>query len=189
MRLTVCGGGNEPPLYRIDGGAELVVRIGINATYKVVLLVCHDPRAGFNAAVPSSGISKVGGFHCTVTVVAGVGLGITVVKAATVIVVVTGNYPVLSFGLVVNSDSLGVVPAESHTGSDERTVNLLVVNSYGSPVGYRDVVESSHCVAAESSARSLLQVVSARALVVDDCNPAIGVGAELVLCLGICCSG
>ena len=139
--------------------------------------------------IPGCLVSEIGGFHSSVTVVAGVGLGITVVKAATVVVVVTGNYPVLSFCLVVNCDSLGVVPTESHTWSDECSVNLLVVDGYRSPVCYRDVVESSHCVAAESSARSLLQVVSAGALVVDDCNPAIGVSAEFVLCLGICCSG
>ena len=189
MRLTVGGSGNESPLNRVEGRAELVVRIRIYATYKVVLLVCHDPRTRLVSVIPCGLVSKVGGLHGSVSVVAGVGLGVTVVKAATVVVVVTCDYPVLAFCLVVNSDSLGVVPAESHTGSDEGTVNLLVVDGYRCPVRYGDVVESTHCVAAESSARSLLQVVSARALVVDDGDPAISVGAELVLCLGVGCSG
>ena len=87
--------------------------------------------------------------------------------------------------LVVNGDALGVVPAESHTGSYERAVDFVAVNGDGGPVGDGDVIESTHCVAAESSAGSLLEVVSVRTLVIDDGNPAVSVFAEFVLGLGV----
>ena len=185
MRLAVCGCEDESEIYRIEGGAELVVRIRVNAAYKVVLLVSHDPGSRLVSVIPCSLVSKVGGLHCSVSVVAGVGLGVAVVEAAAVVVVLPVDHPVLAFSLVVNCDALGVVPAESHSRSNECAVNLVAVNCDGSPVCNGDVVESSHGMAAESSAGSLVKVVSVRTLVVDDGNPAIGVFAEFVLSLGV----
>ena len=68
-------------------------------------------------------------------------------------------YPVLAFGLVIDSGAVGIVPAQTHTGCYEHTIDLVAHQCYGSPIGHRDVVESAHCLAAESSARGLLQVV------------------------------
>ena len=95
--------------------------------------------------------------------------------------------PVLAFGLIIHGSALGVIPAISHTGSDEHAIDLMTVQVYRSPIGEGYIVESSHGRSAESSARCLTEMVLISGLVVDDSDPAVGVFAELVLrgCVGI----
>ena len=93
--------------------------------------------------------------------------------------------PVLAFGLVIDRGAVGIVPAQSHTGGYEYAIDLVAHQCYGSPIGHRHIIESSHGLAAESSARGLLQVVLLAGLVIDYGYPAVGVLAETVLCGGI----
>ena len=67
--------------------------------------------------------------------------------------------PVLAFGLVIDRGAVGIVPAQTHTGGDEYAVDLVAHQCYGSPIGHRHIIESAHCLAAESSAWGLLQMV------------------------------
>ena len=181
MGLAVGESGHETPGDTLESLAILVVRVIVDAAYEVVLLVGHDPRTGSVAMVPHGLVAVVSGLHGTVTVVAAVGLGVAIVEAASGVVMVAVDDPVLAFGLVIHGSALGVVPSIAHTGSDEYAVDLVAVQVHGSPVGKGDVVESSHGRSAESSARSLLQQVLVAGLVVDDCDPAVSVLAELVL--------
>jgi hypothetical protein len=82
MRLTVSCSCNKSPCDARKIAAELIIRIRVYATYKVVLLICHDPRTRTYTMIPEGLASVISTFHCTVTVVTAVDLHITVVEAA-----------------------------------------------------------------------------------------------------------
>ena len=110
MRCTVSGCGHETPVDALQSLAELVVRIRVHAADKVVLLVGHDPRTGAVAVVPGALGTEVSGLHGAVAVIAAVGLGVAVVEAASGVVMVAADDPVLAFSLVVNCGAVGIVP-------------------------------------------------------------------------------
>ena len=187
MRLAVRKSGDETPGDALEALAIFVVGIVVDTADEVVLLVCHDPRAGSVAMIPHRLVAVVCGLHGAVAVVTAVGLGVAVVEAASGVVMVAVDDPVLAFGLVIHGSALGVVPAVAHARGDEHAVDLVPVQVNRGPVGKGDIVESSHGRSAEASAGSLLQMVLIAGLVIYDGDPAVGVLAELVLggCVGI----
>ncbi len=94
---------------------------------------------------------------------------------------VAADHPVLAFSLVIDSCSCRVVETESHSRSDEDTIDLMPHYIDRSPVCERHIVVSAHGRAAEAAAWSLIEVVAFWGLVVKNCNPAICVLAELIL--------
>ena len=47
------------------------------------------------------------------------------------------------FGLIVNGSTMGIIPAQAHTGSDEHAIDLVAHEGDRSPVSYRKAVEAS----------------------------------------------
>ena len=159
--------------------------IVVDAAHQIVLLVGHDPRAGRVAVVPGGGVAVIGGLHGAVIVVTAVDFGVAVVEAATGVVVVAVDHPVLTLGLIVHGCALRVVLTEAHARFDEDTVDFVAHDGHRRHVGHREVVESTHRRAAETAAGHLNQIVVFGRLVVDFGNPAVGVGAEPVLGGGV----
>ncbi len=162
--------------------------IRIDAPYKIVLLVRHNPRAGRMAVKPSASIPEIGRFHGPIVVVTAVDFGVTVVEAASGVVVQAVDHPVLPLCLIIDCRAFRVVLAKSHSGLDENAVNLVSHYGDGSHVGERKVIKATERWAAESTARCLGKVVVLRRLVVNLGDPAICVHAELVLSRRVCVS-
>ena len=181
VRSAVNHLGHEPPVDALEGLAVFVVRIFIDAAHQVVLLVGHKPRARIVSVIPLGFYSKVGGLHCSVAVVSGVCLCVAVVKAAAVAVMVAVDHPVLAFCLVIHGGSGGIVPSHSHSGYNERSVNLVTVQSHGCQVCKWNVVHSAHRRAYHIAARGLDQMVLLGRLVVYDGNEAVCVRTEGIL--------
>ena len=181
VRLAVGGRRDEAPGDGLEALAELVFRVGIDTAHEVVLLVGHDPRARFLTMVPRRLVAEVGGFHRAVAVVAAVGLGVSVVEAATGIVVVAADHPVLALGLVIDGRAGGIVQAQAHARRDEQAVHLVAHHAHRRPVRHGNVVVPAHRGAAEAAARGLVQMVPLPGLVVQHRDPAIRVLAERVL--------
>ena len=131
--------------------------------------------------VPRRLVAEVGGFHRTVAVVAAVGLGIAVVEAASGIVMVAADYPILAFGLVVHGRAHGIVQAQAHARGDEQAVDLVAHHVHRRPISHGNIVVTAHRGAAEAAARSLIQMVSLAGLIIQDRYPAVSVLAESVL--------
>jgi hypothetical protein len=181
MRFALGDGGHEPGGDARQIGAEFRRATRVDAAHQVVLLVCHDPRAGWISVIPGAGGAEVAGFHRAVAIVAAVDLGIAVVEAATAVVVLTIDDPVHTLGLVVDRDAVGVVVAETHAGLDENAVRLVSADGDRRHVRDREVVEAAHGRAAESAPGRLGQVIVLGRLVVERRDQAGRAGAEPVL--------
>ncbi len=131
--------------------------------------------------IPVRGVAEIGRLHRAVVVVAAVGLGIAVVKAAAVVVVVPADHPILALRLIVHRCSLRIVLAQSHAGRNEHPVYLVPHDRHRRHVRQRKMVEAAHRRTAESAARCLDQMVVLGRLIVNDRDPAVGVCAECVL--------
>ena len=90
--------------------------------------------------------------------------------------------PVLPLRLVVDCGAFHIVLAESHARFDEHTVDLVAHDRNRRHIGNRKGVEASQGWAAEPATGSLREVVVPGRLIVDDADPAIGAGAEAILC-------
>ena len=178
--LALCDGGHKSPIDAWKVYTEFR-SIGVRAAHQIILLVGHHPRAGRLAVKPRCGIAIVGGFHRAVVVVAAISLRIAVVEAASVVEVQAVDHPILALRLIVNRGTLRVVLAKAHSRLNEYAIDLVTHDRHRRHVGKRNVVEPSHCWAAESAARRLGQIVLLARLVIDRCDPTVCVGAELVL--------
>ena len=90
--------------------------------------------------------------------------------------------PVLALRLVVDRCAFHIVLTESHTRFDEHAVDLVPPDRNRRHIGDRKGVEASQGRAAEPATGSLREIVVLGRLIVDDANPAIGAGAETILC-------
>lgn len=185
LGLAVGRGRDKSPVDGGQVGTVLVIGRGIHTAHQVVLLVRHDPRPRLLAAVPARGIAVVGRFHGTITIVATVGLGIAVIKAAAVVVVMAADDPILSLGLVVHGRALGVVPTQPHPGLNENPVDLVPHDRHRGHVRDGHIVEPTHRRPTESAPRGLHQVVSHTGLIVERGNPAGSPRTEGILGRGI----
>jgi len=186
MRLTVGGSCDESPSDARKTLAVLIVRAVGHTTNEVVLLVGHDPRTRSVTMVPERLVAIVCGLHGTVTVIAAVGLGVTVVEAAAGVEVMTVDDPVLAFCLIIYCSTPRIVLTHTHSRNDEDTIDLVTVEGDRGHVSDRKGVESAKCRTNEGSARCLIKVIGLFGLIVKDCDPTGSVGTELVLCSSIC---
>ena len=185
MRLSISCSRDETPVDALEGIAVFVIRIRIDATYEIVLLICHNPRTCAMSIIPGFLGAEICRFHGTVTVVSAVCFRIAVVKAAPGVVMMSAYDPILAFCLVVHGRTMSIVPSQAHTGSNEYSINLVTHECSRCGICERNVVESSHCRTAEPSARCLIQVISIAGLIVKYGNPAVCILAELILRCGI----
>src|ERR1039458_1518003 len=185
VRLTFGHPGDKARGHIGQARAELGPVPFVHAAYKIVLLVGHHPRAGWVAVIPRRGSAEVGGLHGAGVVVVAVDLGVAVVEAAAAVEVLAADDPVLSLGLVVHGDALGIILAQAHAWLDENAVDLVAHDCDGGHVGDRNIIEATRCRTTKSTARRLGEVIALAGLVIDRHDPAIGVGAEGVLRGGI----
>jgi hypothetical protein len=154
----------------------------VDATDEIVLLVGHNPRTVSAAAIPRRRVPEVQGFHGAVVVIAAVDLRIAVVEAAAGVEMLAIDDPVLPLRLVVDRGAFHIVLAKSHAWFDEHAVDLVPHDANWRHVGDGKVVEASQGWAAESATGSLCKVIVLGGLIVDNADPAIGSGAEFILC-------
>src|SRR5476651_259897 len=105
--------------------AALIVWRSINTTYQVIFLVCHYPWPFGRPMIPGRCITIIGSFHGAVAIISAVGFGVSVVIAATAVIMMAVNYPILAFGLVVYSGAFSIVLPQTHTRSNKNTINFM----------------------------------------------------------------
>src|SRR6185369_10291901 len=153
-----------------------------DATDEIVFLVGHDPRAVTGTVIPNLGVAVVSGLHRAVAVVTAVDFAVAIVEAATGVIVVTVDHPVLTLGLIVHRGAMRVVQAHTHAVFDEDAVGLVAEDGHGRPIGQGEAIEPAHDRGrASAAARSLTKMVFVARLIVKRGNPAIGVRAKSVL--------
>src|SRR3984885_5443575 len=181
MRFSLADCGHETP----GDAGQIWTAFGtilVDATNEIVLLVGHNPWTVTTPAIPRRGVTEVEGLHGAVVIIAAVDLGIAVVETAAGVEMLTIDDPVLPLALVVDCGAFHIVMAEPHARLDEHTVDLVPHDRNRRQIGNRKVVEASQGWAAEPATGSLSEIVVPGRLIVDDADPAIGAGAESILC-------
>ena len=159
---------------------------------QVVLEISHDPRTvALTSAAPAITCSKVESLHSSVTDTISrrilvVGLSVTIVEAASTVVVSTVEDSVHALGIIVGGNASGLIVTVAGHGRTEHTVGLLAVQGDRSSVSTGQEIHTTGFRAITSATTgSTAQVVVVAGLIVDDGDAASLAIAEGILSIGV----